>query len=62
MKPRAKKTDLPSRHDVEVHISNEFSKHITDLKQRIAVSSVSACFLPLLNICTEGPGQGFNDY
>jgi hypothetical protein len=46
MKPRAKKTDLPSRHDVEVHISNQFSQHITDLKQRIAVSSASARSFP----------------
>jgi hypothetical protein len=43
MKPRAKKTDLPSRHDVEVHISNQFSQHIADLKRRIAVSSGLDC-------------------
>jgi hypothetical protein len=44
MRPKTKNCELPSRHDVETHISNEFTKFISDLKQRISVGYSSATF------------------
>jgi hypothetical protein len=37
MRPKTKNCELPSRHDVEIHIKNQFTSLISDLKQSITV-------------------------
>jgi hypothetical protein len=37
MRPKTKNCELPSRHDVEIHIKNQFTSLVSDLKQSITV-------------------------
>ena len=38
MRPKSTTADLPSTHDVKVHLHNEFVKYMKDLKESIIVS------------------------
>src|SRR5271155_3529317 len=40
MRPRSTISDLPSTHDVKVHLHNEFVKHIKSLKAAITISKL----------------------
>ncbi|KAF8958256.1 hypothetical protein BDZ97DRAFT_1668770, partial [Flammula alnicola] len=39
MRPKSTTSDLPSSHDVKVHLHNEFVKHMKKLKEEIIVSN-----------------------
>jgi hypothetical protein len=38
MRPKSMDSDLPSSHDLKVHLHNEFVKHMKELKEEIKVS------------------------
>lgn len=48
MRPKTKNCELPSRHDVEIHIKNQFTSLISDLKQSITVRK-SVILVVLIN-------------
>jgi hypothetical protein len=41
MRPKSTDSDLPSSHDIKVHLHNEFVKHMKELKEEIKVSFFS---------------------
>jgi hypothetical protein len=48
MRPKMKNCELPSRHDVEIHIQNQFTSLISDLKKSITVRK-SVILIVLIN-------------
>jgi hypothetical protein len=48
MRPKTKNCKLPSRHDVEIHIRNQFTSLISDLKKSITVRK-SVILIVLIN-------------
>jgi hypothetical protein len=48
MQPKTKNCELPSRHNVEIHIQNQFTSLISDLKQSITVRK-SVILIVLIN-------------
>lgn len=41
MRPKSTTSDLPSSHDVKVHLHNEFVKYMKGLKEEITVRKLS---------------------
>jgi hypothetical protein len=50
MRPKSTGRDLPSRHDVEVHIHNEFVDWLKTLKCDIMVINIHMCPPKLLRL------------
>jgi hypothetical protein len=52
MRPKTTRKDLPSRHDIEVHIHNEFVDWLKTLKSDIIVSNLRQSYLLVLTSMT----------
>ena len=56
MRPKTTRKDLPSRHDIEVYIHNEFVDWLKTLKSEILVSKKILFMLFGLTFMQEAPG------
>jgi len=55
MRPKTTRKDLPSRHDIEVHIHNEFVDWLKILKTEILVSNKTAFLQVVLTFIHRKP-------
>jgi hypothetical protein len=56
MRPQTKASELPSAHDIKVHIHNQFVLHLEDVKKQIQVRYdhlISPLFTNQLVVCSR---------